>query len=423
MKSSIMVLVLVLLIQTAGGVTINVLDINDTVSLHSQSNEQRSNVTETLKILFIGSSYFNFNDLPGLFENIVQNSHKYVYVDHYGANGLYLDDHASNFGTESKIREQDWDYVILQGGGTNTAYPEHFTDHPVYPALVTLKEKILQNCNQTKMIFCMPWAFEDGMTWYQDWTDNYEDMQCKIYDTTLNYSKHIGFIIAPVGWAWYIVLKEQDFPLHYLHMSDWNHPSLKGSYLMACVIFSTVYLESSVGNPFDAGVDENEATYFQTIASQTVLQNLSLWNIKDESHNNPPDKPAEPSGPASIKTTMIYTFTSSATDGDGDSLFYLFDWGDETSSGWLGPYTSGEICEASHSWSSQGKYELRVKARDVHYAEGDWSDAHPINVTKTRCISLPLTLGHKIRAILDCYLLHLATRHTAEGAEEKIHVV
>ncbi len=31
-----------------------------------------------------------------------------------------------------------------------------------------------------------------------------------------------------------------------VHMSDWNHPSLKGSYLMACVIYSAVFQESTV---------------------------------------------------------------------------------------------------------------------------------------------------------------------------------
>ncbi|MCK5838652.1 MAG: T9SS type A sorting domain-containing protein, partial [Bacteroidales bacterium] len=128
-------------------------------------------------------------------------------------------------------------------------------------------------------VFCLPWAFEDGMTWYQNWTDTYEDMQIHIYNNTLQYSEEIGFEIAPVGWAWYAVLEEYNYPLHYLHMSDWNHPSLKGSYLMACVIYSTVFQESTVGNPYHSGIPEVEATYFQTVASDTVLTNLERWNI------------------------------------------------------------------------------------------------------------------------------------------------
>ena len=222
---------------------------------------QKIDVDDTCNILFIGSSYFNFNNLPNLFENLSINSGKELFVDRYGNNGLSLDDHASSSGTESKINERDWDYVILQGAGAYIAYPEHFTEHPVYPALIILRDKIYQNCNTTKIIFTMPWAFEDGMTWYQDWTDTFEDMQFKIFENTINYSREIGFIIAPVGWAWYIVLEELNYPLHYLHLSDWNHPSLKGSYLMACVIFSTVFIESSIMIPYYCGLDEEEAQY------------------------------------------------------------------------------------------------------------------------------------------------------------------
>lgn len=159
------------------------------------------------------------------------------------------------------------------------AYPEIYTHHPVYPALVTLRDIIYENCESTRMVFCMPWAYEDGMTWLEGWTDTYVDMQIHIYDNILQYSDEIGFEISPVGWAWKTALEENYFPLHYLHLSDWNHPSLKGSYLMACVIFSTIFQESSVGNTYYADLPEEEANYFQTVASNTVLDSLDLWNI------------------------------------------------------------------------------------------------------------------------------------------------
>ncbi len=69
----------------------------------------------------------------------------------------------------------------MQGVGRVTAYPDSFTTHPVYPALVTLQNKVYETCESTKMAFCMPWAFEDGMTWY-GWPDTYADMEyCKYY--------------------------------------------------------------------------------------------------------------------------------------------------------------------------------------------------------------------------------------------------
>ncbi|MFC2084710.1 T9SS type A sorting domain-containing protein [Bacteroidota bacterium] len=234
---------------------------------------------EHCKILFIGSSYFNYNNLPGLFENIVDLSGKEVYIDQQIRNGLFLDDHANSTLTEAKINSEDWDYVILQGVGRETAYPDIYTDHPVYPALVALRDKIFANCESTQMVFCLPWAFEDGMAWLEGWTDTYEDMQIKIIENTLQYSKDLDFVIAPVGWVWNTVLREKNYPLHYLHLNDWNHPSLRGSYLMACVVFSTIFQESTTEIQYYADLPEDEANYFQIIASETVLDSLDLWNI------------------------------------------------------------------------------------------------------------------------------------------------
>ncbi len=234
---------------------------------------------EPYKILFIGSSYFDFNNLPGLFYYLATGSGKEVIISRRILSGLYLSDHAQSSSTLVKIQEKDWDFVILQGVGSVTAYPETYTSHPVYPSLVNLVNKIKNNCETTRVILCMPWAFEDGMTWVPGWTDEYEEMQRKIYTNTLFYSDEIGFEIAPVGWAWNTVLEEKDYPLHYLHLNDWNHPSQKGSYLMNCVIFTTIFNESPIGFTNYGGLDPEDALYFQTIASNTVLNDLDLWNI------------------------------------------------------------------------------------------------------------------------------------------------
>jgi len=382
MKKIIIFFIIFAFIQAAYAVPIEY-DCNNYSLRNSFSSRVRINQdTGTLKILFIGSSYFNFNDLPGVFEELVQTSGKNIFVDHYGKNGLFLSDHANNLGTGAKINEQEWDFVILQGVGRNMAYPEYFTDHPVYPALVTLKEKIQKNCEQTKIIYCMPWAFEDGMTWYPGWYDTYEDMQLKIYDTTLNYSKEIDFTIAPVGWAWYLVLKEQGYPLHYLHTSDWNHPSLRGSYLMACVIYSTIYIEPSINISYNASLNEDESKYFQKVSSDIVLNNLSLWNIEEYNENSPPCNPEKPSGPTSIRRNVAYIFNSSTIDVDSDDVFYLFDWGDGNYSSWIGPYGSGEVVNANHSWAEIREYSIRVKAKDVYGAQSEWSEALQISKQK-----------------------------------------
>ena len=78
-------------------------------------------------------------------------------------------------------------------------------------------------------------------------------------------------MVSPVGAAWFQVLEEKYYPLHCPHLDDWNHPSLRGSYLMACTVFSTLFQASSVGIPFYAGLPQGKALYFQEVASRTVL--------------------------------------------------------------------------------------------------------------------------------------------------------
>ncbi len=109
------------------------------------------------------------------------------------------------------------------------------------------------------------------------------------------------------------------------------------------------------------------------------------WLIKIEAfENNPPEKPDKPSGKKKIDVGVDYTYSSSTTDSNGDMLYYLWDWGDDTFSEWLGPFNSGDTCEASHNWTEEGSYSIAVKTIDEHSAESDWSDPLSISTPRTR---------------------------------------
>ena len=103
-----------------------------------------------------------------------------------------------------------------------------------------------------------------------------------------------------------------------------------------------------------------------------------------ESSNNPPNKPSTPTGPVTGKTGEEYTYKGQTIDPEEDLLQYLFDWGDGTDSGWLGPYNSGETCEASHTWNRQGTYNVKVKAKDTEEHESEWSDPVAVSMPKNK---------------------------------------
>lgn len=89
--------------------------------------------------------------------------------------------------------------------------------------------------------------------------------------------------------------------------------------------------------------------------------------------NAPPEKPSRPIGPTHGKPEVQYTYRSDTTDPDGDRVYYKWDWGDGTTSSWLGPYDSGVTAEAKHAWNQQGTYEIKVKSKDIFGIESDWS--------------------------------------------------
>ena len=123
----------------------------------------------------------------------------------------------------------------------------------------------------------------------------------------------------------------------------------------------------------------------------------SLWGNPDlgmasVNENDPPETPSRPNGPTSGKIYREHTFTTSTTDPDGNDIYYLFDWGDGTDSGWIGPYLSGENAEASHTWTEQGNYEIKVIAQDINGAMGEWSDPLVVSMPKNKQSINPLFL-------------------------------
>jgi hypothetical protein len=53
-------------------------------------------------------------------------------------------------------------------------------------------------------------------------------------------------------------------------------------------------------------------------------------------------------------------------------VYYYIDWGDGTTSDWLGPYKTGVEATTTHSWSEEGTYTVKIKAKDVPGDESDW---------------------------------------------------
>jgi len=89
--------------------------------------------------------------------------------------------------------------------------------------------------------------------------------------------------------------------------------------------------------------------------------------------------PPEINGPTEGDMGNEYEFTIMTTDPSGEDVYYWIDWDDGTMEEWFGPYDSGEIVTVSHTWTEDGTYIIRGKAKNALNAEGSWSE--PFNIT------------------------------------------
>jgi len=112
----------------------------------------------------------------------------------------------------------------------------------------------------------------------------------------------------------------------------------------------------------------------------------SLWGNPDLSMglvttSDPPAQPTKPVGKTLCVWNREYSYTSSTTDPNGEEILYMFDWGDGSNSGWIGPYSSGQTGTGTHMWTALGTYQVSVKARDINGAGSPVSEPLAVVVT------------------------------------------
>ena len=139
--------------------------------------------------------------------------------------------------------------------------------------------------------------------------------------------------------------------------SGWQGPYNSGSPGSASHKWNTV------GN-FDVKVKAKDLAGSETDWSPAL--NIHMGNTA-------PNRPTKPSGPPEGIIGKEYTYSTSASDPEGDILKYKFNWGDETDSGWI------TTTYATHSWSEVGSYEVRVVVKD-DWDESPWSQPLDVDI-------------------------------------------
>jgi C1A family cysteine protease len=139
-------------------------------------------------------------------------------------------------------------------------------------------------------------------------------------------------------------------------------------------VFYNVYLKKDDSHTDDLVASHIDTPYFYI--ENLEKNSIYSWMVIAEDENGAqcegsnwrfgtrlPYKPIV-EGTLNGNVRIEYTFNASTTDIDGQEYFWFFDWGDETNTGWLGPYGPGEVFSASHTWTKQGDFQVWVRYKE-----------------------------------------------------------
>ncbi len=181
-----------------------------------------------MKLLFIGNSFTQRNNVPGLVADLA--AARGIRVEHelISAGGASLRMHWNAGRAAEAIAAGNYDYVVLQEQSTL----------PVKNAArmaenVRLFDEAIRQAKARTVLY-MTWAREHAPETQQAITDAYDSV-----------GKELGAIVVPVGLVWQAFRAGHDRPV--LYDRDQSHPTPAGSYLAACVFLATLFEANPVG--------------------------------------------------------------------------------------------------------------------------------------------------------------------------------
>ena len=189
-----------------------------------------------LRVLFIGNSYTYVNNLPAIVAGLAESAHESLESEMIAAPGATLKKHWEDGKAVEALKHGHWDYVVLQEqstlglvsqGGPPINNPKTFHEY------ARLFDSEIRSSG-ARTIFFLTWARQ-----------NLPESQPLLTNAYLSIAKELHAIVTPVGIAWQTALKKN--PSVALHQKDLSHPTPAGSYLAACVLYSTLFGRSAAG--------------------------------------------------------------------------------------------------------------------------------------------------------------------------------
>jgi hypothetical protein len=167
----------------------------------------------------------------------------------------------------SKIRSSNWDFVVLQEQSIRATLPGQRAQF--YNAVSDLSEAIKES--EAQVVLYMTWGWLNGDPQNPQVSPDYETMQQVLIEAYTEAAHKVDAIIAPVGLAWQRVRRNNTDLGQQLYRSDGYHPSNKGAFLAACVLYATLFDADPTELAFNGGLSAQEAAYLRRKAKEAFI--------------------------------------------------------------------------------------------------------------------------------------------------------
>jgi hypothetical protein len=252
-------------------ISILLLLIASLVSSHNLIADEKDKTEGNEKILFVGNSFSYFNDgIHNHFSNLVRSAGLWKKGKSRSRlktiSGGKLYEHIS--GLNQILKEQQWDKVVLQPYSNGPISKDHKAN---FQKASEVLSKMIRKSGAEPVLF-MSWAYKDKPL-----------MMDKLKKAFVQQAKILKADVVPVGLAFKALTKQHpeielytrdvarfDKNDNVIYRKTIKHPSLAGTYLAACVFYSSIFNLSAEGLAYTANLPKSDVLAIQKIAWATV---------------------------------------------------------------------------------------------------------------------------------------------------------
>jgi hypothetical protein len=232
---------------------------------------------ESRRVLFIGNSYTEVNNLPLLVKNAAESVGDRIEYESNTPGGCTFQQHCINQSMDM-ICQGGWDVVVLQEQSQLPSFPQFQVEAECFPYAHQLIDSVYANNENGEAMLYMTWGRENGDP--QNATvfpplATYEGMDSLLYERYMYMGRTYDASICPVGRVWrYLRTNNRDIQLY---ANDGSHPSLEGSYAAACAFYTLIFRKSPQLISFNPGIDEENARAIREAVQTVVFDTLCFW--------------------------------------------------------------------------------------------------------------------------------------------------